>query len=640
MGKPSAPPPPDYAAAAKAQGEANVNSSLATNYMNQVNQVGPTGSITYNRSATDGYTLPDGTFIPNTTVTTTLSPEQQKLYDQNVGISTQLNNLAAKGIGYVDEASGKPINLEALPARTNSVQGAAFKSEAAPGTLGLETLGATPTYATLGNAPTYNQVGFDKMQSGPTLNRVGNGPDFASMGNGPTLDRLKAGGDIQTGVEGTNYQDSYDFSGVSQMPRYEDFNSSRDKITDAMMQRLQPYIDRDREALRTQLVNQGVGQGTEAYGWDMDMFQRGVNDQRIAALLAGTQEQQNLFNNAMGLRQQGVQEALAQGNLKNSVADALFNQRLQQGNFANAAQAQQFGQQSQIAGFNNDAAMREEAARREALGYNNNNAQRSYENAANAAGINNEAALREAALGREALAYNNDNAFKTTAYNNDQAARGFADSQAIAGFNNDVASKTLADSVTKASINNQAQQQEYAQNQQDLLNYNQAQEAQFNQGLASAQFANQARTQALQEEDYARSAPLNMLNSLRQGNQVQTPQFINAATGTQIQPAPIYNATADQYAAQMAKYNADLQARGGFLSGLASLGSAAIISDRRLKTNIQLVGTRPDGLNVYSYDYVWGQPAVGVMADEVAALRPEALGPTMFGYATVNYGAL
>lgn len=210
----------------------------------------------------------------------------------------------------------------------------------------------------------------------------------------------------------------------------------------------------------------------------------------------------------------------------------------------------------------------------------------------------------------------------------------------MAGFNNDVASKALADSVTKASINNQAQQQEYAQNQQDLLNYNQAQEAQFNQGLASAQFANQARAQALQEEDYARNAPLNMLNALRQGNQVQTPQFINAATGTQIQPAPIYNATADQYAAQMAKYNADLQARGGFLSGLASLGSAAIISDRRLKTNIQLVGTRPDGLNLYSYDYVWGQPAVGVMADEVAILRPEALGPTMFGYATVNYGAL
>lgn len=517
MGKPKAPPPPDYAAAAKAQGEANVNSSLATNYMNQVNQTGPYGSITYNRSNTDGYTLPDGTFIPNTTVTTTLSPEQQKLYDQNVNISTQLNDLATQGIGYVSEASSKPLDLASLPPMTTSLNPAEYKNAAEKGTLGLQTLGAAPNY-----------------------------------------DRLNSVGNIQTGVQGTNYQDQYDFSNVSQMPKYEDFNSSRDKITDAMMQRLQPYIDRDREALRTQLVNQGVGQGTEAYSWDMDMFQRGVNDQRIAALLAGSQEQQNLFNNAMGLRQQGVQEAFAQGNLKNSVADAMFNQRLQQGAFANSAQAQQFGQQSAITG-----------------------------------------------------------------YNNDQAAREFADNLASVG------------------VNNQAQQQEYAQNQQDLLNYNQAQEAQFSQGLASGQFANQARAQALQEQDYVRNAPLNMLNALRQGNQVQTPQFINAATGTQIQPAPIYNATADGYNAQMAKYNADLQARGGFLSGLASLGSAAILaSDRRLKTNINLIGQRPDGLNLYSYDYIWGQPAVGVMADEVAVLRPEALGPVVGGYATVNYGAL
>jgi hypothetical protein len=598
MGKPKAPPPPDYAAAAKAQGEANVNSSLATNYMNQVNQTGPYGSITYNRSNTDGYTLPDGTFVPNTTVTTTLSPEQQKLYDQNVNISTRLNDLAAQGIGYVAEASSKPLDLASLPPMTTSLNPAAYKNAAEKGTLGLQTLGAAPTYSNIG--------------SGPEYNKAASAPQTQTMANGPNYDRLNSVGNIQTGVQGTNYQDQYDFSNVSQMPKYEDFNSSRDKITDAMMQRLQPYIDRDREALRTQLVNQGVGQGTEAYGWDMDTFQRGVNDQRIAALLAGSQEQQNLFNNAMGLRQQGVQEAFAQGNLKNSVADAMFNQRLQQGAFANSAQAQQFGQQSAITGYNNDQAAREMAAQREALGYNNDQA------------------YKQAAFNQDA-----------NAYNNNLASQQFKDQQTTAEFNNSNAAKSFADNLASVGVNNQAQQQEYAQNQQDLLNYNQAQEAQFNQGLASGQFANQAHAQALQEQDYAKNAPLNMLLALKSGNQVQTPQFINAATGTQIQPAPIYNATADGYNAQMQKYQADLQAQGGFLSGLASLGSAAILaSDRRLKTNINLIGQRPDGLNLYSYDYIWGQPAVGVMADEVAVLRPEALGPVVGGYATVNYGAL
>lgn len=624
MGKPKAPPPPDYAAAAKAQGEANVNSSLATNYMNQVNQTGPYGSITYNRSNTDGYTLPDGTFIPNTTVTTTLSPEQQKLYDQNVNISTQLNDLATQGIGYVAEASSKPLDLASLPPMTTSLNPAEYKNAAEKGTLGLQTLGAAPTYSNIGSGPEYN-----KAASAPQTQAMGNGPAYQQMGNGPNYDRLNSVGNIQTGVQGTNYQDQYDFSNVSQMPKYEDFNSSRDKITDAMMQRLQPYIDRDREALRTQLVNQGVGQGTEAYGWDMDTFQRGVNDQRIAALLAGSQEQQNLFNNAMGLRQQGVQEAFAQGNLKNSVADAMFNQRLQQGAFANSAQAQQFGQQSAITGYNNDQAAREMAAQREALGYNNTLADKTHGNQNQALEYNNDQAYKQAAFNQDA-----------NAYNNNLASQQFKDQQTTAEFNNSNAAKSFADNLASVGVNNQAQQQEYAQNQQDLLNYNQAREAQFSQGLASGQFANQAHAQALQEADYAKNAPLNMLLALKSGNQVQIPQFMNAATGTQIQPAPIYNATADGYNAQMQKYQADLQARGGFLSGLASLGSAIITSDRRLKTNINLIGQRPDGLNLYSYDYVWGQPAVGVMADEVAVLRPEALGPVVGGYATVNYGAL
>lgn len=74
-------------------------------------------------------------------------------------------------------------------------------------------------------------------------------------------------------------------------------------------------------------------------------------------------------------------------------------------------------------------------------------------------------------------------------------------------------------------------------------------------------------------------------------------------------------------------------------------------SDRRLKHNIECVGTLPDGLPVYDFDY---RPAPnaeiaqfmasgrqrGVMADEVAALRPWALGPVIGGYASVNYGAL
>jgi SOS response regulatory protein OraA/RecX len=73
-----------------------------------------------------------------------------------------------------------------------------------------------------------------------------------------------------------------------------------------MMQRLQPSIDRDRAALDTKLANQGITNGSSAYNNDQGVFQQGVNDQRIAALLAGDQEQQNDFNRGLARRSSGT----------------------------------------------------------------------------------------------------------------------------------------------------------------------------------------------------------------------------------------------------------------------------------------------------------------------------------------------
>ncbi len=77
-------------------------------------------------------------------------------------------------------------------------------------------------------------------------------------------------------------------------------------------------------------------------------------------------------------------------------------------------------------------------------------------------------------------------------------------------------------------------------------------------------------------------------------------------------------------------------------SAAQGAGSAAAASERRLKTNIEKVGTFDDGLNVYDFDYVWGGPRQrGVMVDEVEKLRPWALGPiTSEGYRTVDYSKL
>lgn len=75
-------------------------------------------------------------------------------------------------------------------------------------------------------------------------------------------------------------------------------------------------------------------------------------------------------------------------------------------------------------------------------------------------------------------------------------------------------------------------------------------------------------------------------------------------------------------------------------AGLGIASTAAAFSDRRLKRNIVKVAELEDGLGVYDYDYVWGKRDRGVMADEVAQLRPWALGPVRGGFQTVIYGAL
>ncbi len=90
------------------------------------------------------------------------------------------------------------------------------------------------------------------------------------------------------------------------------------------------------------------------------------------------------------------------------------------------------------------------------------------------------------------------------------------------------------------------------------------------------------------------------------------------------------------------------QAWGPLLMQAAANGAqAAAMSDRRTKTNIVKVGEETDGLGIYDFDYrqdlgidLATERQRGVMADEVATLRPWALGPKIGDYATVNYGEL
>jgi len=68
---------------------------------------------------------------------------------------------------------------------------------------------------------------------------------------------------------------------------------------------------------------------------------------------------------------------------------------------------------------------------------------------------------------------------------------------------------------------------------------------------------------------------------------------------------------------------------------------AALFSDRRLKRDIEKIGELANGLGVYVYRYLWSPLRwVGVMAQEVLKVKPEAVIIHPSGFLMVDYGAL
>jgi len=70
--------------------------------------------------------------------------------------------------------------------------------------------------------------------------------------------------------------------------------------------------------------------------------------------------------------------------------------------------------------------------------------------------------------------------------------------------------------------------------------------------------------------------------------------------------------------------------------------NVAVPSDRRLKRDVALVGVLDNGLGVYRFRYLWSDTVyVGVMAQEVALIRPDAIvHDVRDDYLRVDYGRL
>ena len=516
MGKKSSPPAPDYAAAAKLQGQENRDTAQYNTELNRVNQVTPYGSLTWNQTTgTDGK--------PVWTQTMTLSPEQQALQSGQDKLSKQYLDTASAGMGRVSDALAQPFDTSKLRDPTYMGQGGTSAKVNIP-------------YTTVGSGPQFDR--FDASQYG------------GAMPNAPILGGAGGGGSIAN---------TFDTSGVRKLPGEID-DTSRKRVEEAIMSRINPQYQADEQALRTRLLNSGIEVGTDAYNREMNNFSQRLNDARMQAVLQGGQEES---------RQVGLQAGL-QGQ-----------------EFSQAYQKGKFGQDADIANANN---------------------------ALQALGINNSAALGM--------------------YNAQLAGQNQRFNQGLAGaqFNNSMSQQQFQNALSNAQFSNNAA---------DLATQRQLQIDQIGNSMALANnsYNNAASQQALQQQSYLRSLPLNETNALRTGAQVQGPQFSQYYTGGNAQVAPIFDASVAQ-----GNYTAALNANNqsgsnALLGGLASMGSAWISSDPRLKSNIVRIGTHPLGIGLYEYT-IEGKRTRGVMSTEVRAVMPEAVKVDDRGFDMVNYSAI
>jgi hypothetical protein len=110
---PKAPSPPSAIDTSAAATGTNVATAIANAQLNNVNQVTPEGNLTYSNTGdytwTDPFTNQTYT-IPKQTVTTTYSPEQQAISDQQNKTKLNLGTLAADQSGFLKDYMARPFD--------------------------------------------------------------------------------------------------------------------------------------------------------------------------------------------------------------------------------------------------------------------------------------------------------------------------------------------------------------------------------------------------------------------------------------------------------------------------------------------------------------------------------------------------
>lgn len=662
-GKGSAPPPPNYVAAAEAQAEASKELTNIQNFANRPTINTPFGSQTWGTQlATDPATGQD---VTTWTQNTTLAPGLQSALEAQIGLQNDRSQLASGFMGRVANEYSQPFDYFNLPRMASAGTPGNLDTYSTDYTPGLQTNVANRTNQVVGGFSFGGpQMGVNATPASLALNT---GNTSLVGGVDPMTSSLNtnvAQTPLITDFKANNYQLARN-TGTEQLqrglstadnPALPQFDSSyRDQVANTLMQRMVPLQERQQQRLETQLSNQGFKQGSEAYKRALDELNQRQAAERYNALDTAGNEAQRLFNMGMGSRQQAFNEDVTGGQFANQAANQAFNQGLAANQFQNAAAGQAYNQQMGAKQAYNQA---QQQAFNQALAagqFGNSAVQQAYAQNLGAANFANQAANQAFNQGLQANQFQN------------QAANQLFNQNLAAGnFGNQAQQQLYGQLMGQANLANQAAQQQFGQDlaSQQFRNQalgqasaldiarmnaqNNAMAQQYGLNQQAAAFQNQLRQQAIAEQMQRRGMSLNEMNALLSGQQVGMPQMPSFVSAQRSETPNILGATQMGYDAALGAYNAQQAGASNMLGGLFSLGSAALsnpaasafmFSDRRLKSNIKRVGTHPLGVGIYEYTMM-GYPQRGVIAQELQAVRPDLVKRHANGYLMVNYGGL
>ena len=174
-------------------------------------------------------------------------------------------------------------------------------------------------------------------------------------------------GDIRTAVAdySPGLNTSFNFGDAPAAPTYD--TGYRDRVAQSLMERMMPVQEYQNRQLQTQLSNQGFKLGSEGYKRGLDELAQRQAAERYNAFDTAGNEAQRMYGSQMGARQQGISEAMAQGNFNNQALGQAQGLDINALNAMNAAQSQAFGLNQAYANQQNtlrQQAIAEQAQRR------------------------------------------------------------------------------------------------------------------------------------------------------------------------------------------------------------------------------------------------------------------------------------